>query len=55
MADAPPFDDVLRQALAGLDGDDVRLFYGYFEELKRHARRHLRSKAQLAPGSSARG
>src|SRR5437660_9055534 len=54
MNDAPSFDDTLRGALAGLDHDDVRIFYDYFEELKVQVRRHLgRSKAAAMPGTSA--
>jgi hypothetical protein len=53
MSDAPPFDEALRDALAGLDNDGVRLFYGYFEELKREIRKHLGGKARAVPGSSA--
>jgi RNA polymerase sigma factor (sigma-70 family) len=53
MADTPPFDDVLRQALQGLDNEDVRLFYEYFEDLKRRAARSLGSKARVMPGASA--
>ena len=45
MADPPTFDDVLRQALAGLDNEDVCIFYDYFEDLKRAARRHLGAQA----------
>jgi RNA polymerase sigma factor (sigma-70 family) len=53
MADTPPFDEALRQALAGLDNEDVRIFYDYFEDLKRQARRHLGRRAATVPGSSA--
>jgi DNA-directed RNA polymerase specialized sigma24 family protein len=53
MADPPTFDDVLRQALAGLYNDDVRIFYDYFEDLKRRVRRHLSPKASIMPGPSA--
>ncbi|MCI0407976.1 MAG: hypothetical protein L0191_05320, partial [Acidobacteria bacterium] len=53
MTGIPAFDDVLRQALSGIDNDDVRVFYTYFEELKEHVRRHLRGKARFMPGSSA--
>jgi hypothetical protein len=53
MADPPTFDDVLRQALAGLDNEDVRIFYDYFEDLKRRVRGHLGRKAAVVPGESA--
>jgi hypothetical protein len=53
MSDTPPFDDTLRDALAGLDHDDVRLFYDYFEELKSQVRRYLSGKARTLPGTSA--
>jgi DNA-directed RNA polymerase specialized sigma24 family protein len=53
MADTPPFDDVLQQALQRLDNEDVRLFYEYFEDLKRRAARSLGGKARLMPGASA--
>jgi DNA-directed RNA polymerase specialized sigma24 family protein len=50
---APPFNETLRQALAGVDNEDVRIFYAYFEDLKRQARRHLGRKAATHPGESA--
>jgi hypothetical protein len=53
MSDVPSFDNVLRDALAGLDHDDVRIFYTYFDELKAHVRKYLGSKAKVMPGSSA--
>jgi DNA-binding CsgD family transcriptional regulator len=53
MSDAPPFDHVLQQALRGLDNEDVRLFYEYFDDLKRRAARALAGKARLMPGASA--
>jgi hypothetical protein len=53
MADTPALEDVLRNALSGLDDDDVRIFYRYFEELKRLARSLLRRKARAFPGESA--
>src|SRR5262249_56427658 len=53
MADPPTFDDVLRQALAGLDNEDVRIFYDYFEDLKRRVRGHLSRPAAVVPGDSA--
>jgi hypothetical protein len=53
MADTPPFDDVLQQALRGLDNEDVRLFYEYFGELRELAARSLRGKARVMPGASA--
>lgn len=53
MSEPVSFDTVLQQALSGVQNDDVRLFYDYFDELKRHARRHLRGKAQLGQGDSA--
>ena len=53
MADTPPFDDVLRQAVQGLNNEDVRLFYEYFEDLKRKAARCLTGKARVMPGASA--
>jgi DNA-directed RNA polymerase specialized sigma24 family protein len=52
MADVPPLDAVLRRAFARVNDDDVRLFYAYFEELKRHVRRYLTGKARLCPGES---
>jgi hypothetical protein len=53
MADPPPFDEALRQALAGLGSEDVRIFFEYFEELKGQVRKHLGGKARTMPGSSA--
>ena len=53
MSPVPAFDDVLRQALAGLNNDDVRIFYQYFEELRCYARACLSKKAKVMPGSSA--
>jgi hypothetical protein len=52
MADAPPLDDMLKGAFARLDGEDVRLFYQYFDELKRHVRKYLSGKARLVPGET---
>jgi hypothetical protein len=52
MSDTPPFHESLRNALAGLDDDDVRIFYDYFEELKSQIRRHLTGKARYVPGTS---
>jgi hypothetical protein len=53
MADTPALEDVLRSALSGIDDDDVRLFYSYFDELKHLARSLLRRKARAFPGESA--
>jgi DNA-binding CsgD family transcriptional regulator len=53
MKDTPEFQEVLKQAMQGVDSEDVRLFYDYFEELKRHACRFLCSKARVMPGASA--
>jgi RNA polymerase sigma factor (sigma-70 family) len=53
MADTPTLDETLRQAQAGVNNEDVRIFYAYFEELKRCARRHLSRPAGAVPGSSA--
>jgi hypothetical protein len=53
MAETPTFDEALRQALAGLDNEGVRVFYDYFEDLKRAARRHLGAQARAMPGESA--
>jgi DNA-binding CsgD family transcriptional regulator len=53
MADTPPFEDVLRQALRGLDNEEVHLFYEYFEDLKRRAARGLTGKGRVVPGASA--
>jgi hypothetical protein len=53
MNDTPPFDEALRNALAGTDGDDVRIFYDYFDELKDQVRKHLSGKARTMPGTSA--
>ncbi len=52
MTDPPPLDDVLRRAFARVDDDDVRLFYAYFDELKRHARAALGRRARTFPGDS---
>ncbi len=52
MAEVPSIDAVLRQAFERVDDEDVRLFYAYFEELKRHVRRYLTGKARLCPGES---
>jgi DNA-directed RNA polymerase specialized sigma24 family protein len=49
----PTFDEVVKQAVQGLDNDDVRLFLTYFEELKQHVRCHLGRKARVVPGDSA--
>jgi Sigma-70, region 4 len=53
VADTPSFEVTLSQALAGLDNEDVRIFYTYFEDLKRQARRYLGRKARIVPGDSA--
>jgi hypothetical protein len=53
MSDTPPFEDTLRNALAGLDHEDVRLFYDYIEELKSQVRKYLSGKARTLPGTSA--
>jgi RNA polymerase sigma factor (sigma-70 family) len=53
MPDSVPFDDVLRQALRGVKSDDVQIFYEYFDDLKRQARRQLQGRARLVPGDSA--
>jgi RNA polymerase sigma factor (sigma-70 family) len=53
MTDSPSFDDVLKQALSGLDNDDVQTFYAYFDELKRQVHRRLSRKASAMPGSTA--
>lgn len=52
MDEAPKIDDVLQGAMARLDSEDVRLFYAYFDELKRHVRRYLGGKARLYPGET---
>lgn len=52
MADVPAIDDMLRDAFARVNNDDVQLFYAYFEELKGHVRRYLSGKARLFPGES---
>jgi DNA-directed RNA polymerase specialized sigma24 family protein len=52
MAEAPTIDAMLRQAFAQVSGEDVRLFYAYFDELKRHVRRYLTGKARFFPGES---
>jgi DNA-directed RNA polymerase specialized sigma24 family protein len=49
----PAIDQVLQEALRGLDNEDVRIFYDYFDELKRHARRYLGRKVRTNPGESA--
>jgi hypothetical protein len=46
-------EDVLARAFDGVDDEDVRLFYEYFEELKSHVRKHLSQKAKVLPGESA--
>ncbi|MBY0228149.1 MAG: LuxR C-terminal-related transcriptional regulator [Gemmataceae bacterium] len=48
----PPLDSVLRRAFDGVDDEDVRLFYAYFDELKRHARSALSHRARQFPGDS---
>jgi hypothetical protein len=53
MAEPPALDDVLRNALSGIDDEDVRLFYSFFDELKRSAWSLLRRKARAFPGESA--
>lgn len=49
----PPFDAVLNQALEGLDNDDVRLFYDYFEVLKAKVGSQLANKVKVGVGESA--
>lgn len=49
----PSLDDLLRRDLSNLDDEDVRLFFDYFDELKRHVRKYLRRKARQFPGDSA--
>ncbi len=46
----PSFDEVLKQAMKRVDNEDVRLFYAYIDDLKKHARAHLRGKARAMPG-----
>jgi hypothetical protein len=53
MADTPALEDMLRSALSGIDDEDVRRFYSYFDELKNLARSLLRRKARAFPGESA--
>jgi hypothetical protein len=50
--DVPTLDVMLRQAFARVNDEDVRLFYAYFEELKRHVRGYLTGKARFYPGES---
>jgi DNA-binding CsgD family transcriptional regulator len=52
MTDVPSIDDMLKSAFRRVDDEDVRLFYAYFEELKRHVRKYLSGKARLFPGES---
>jgi hypothetical protein len=52
MTDAPSIDDVLRRAFDHVDDEEVRLFYAYFDDLKRHVRRYLSGKARFYPGES---
>src|SRR5262245_10729699 len=52
MADTPPFDEVLQQALQGLDKEDVRLSYESCVALKRWAAQALSGKARRFPGAS---
>jgi DNA-binding CsgD family transcriptional regulator len=52
MTDPPPLDTILQRAFARVDDDDVRLFYAYFEELKKHARSALGHRARVFPGES---
>jgi hypothetical protein len=49
----PDLDQTMRDAFAGIDNEDVRLFYQYIEELKHEVRRRLSHKVKLFPGSSA--
>jgi RNA polymerase sigma factor (sigma-70 family) len=51
--DTPALEDMLRGALRAIDDEDVRLFLGYFDDLKRQARTLLRGKARTFPGDSA--
>lgn len=53
MSDEPAFEATLRSVLAGVNDDDVRIFYAYVEELKREVRKLLRHKPAVAPGESA--
>jgi len=53
VANTPTFEETLRQALKGLDNQDVRIIYAYFEDLKQQARRCLGHKARTMPGDSA--
>src|SRR5262245_59188257 len=52
MTDAPPLDHMLQEVFAHVEGDDVLLFYAYFEELKGHVRKYLSARARLFPGES---
>jgi DNA-binding CsgD family transcriptional regulator len=52
MSDAPSLDHMLHDVFAHVEGDDVHLFYAYFEELKGHVRKYLSAKARLFPGES---
>jgi hypothetical protein len=53
MPDAASFDCVLKQALQGLDNEDVSISYDYFEDLKHQVRKRLDTKAGTVPGDSA--
>lgn len=50
---APSLNDLLRRDLSCLNDDDVRLFFDYFDELKRHVRKYLGRRARQFPGESA--
>jgi hypothetical protein len=52
MADIPSIDNILKSVFAGVDNDDVQVFYHYFEELKGHVRKYLGAKARMFPGES---
>lgn len=49
----PTLDDVLDQALSGIENEDVEVFYQYFDQLRSRVRSKLIVKARTAVGESA--
>ncbi len=52
MASTPSLDAMLQSVFQHVEDDDVRLFYGYFDELKGHVRKYLSHRAHLFPGAT---
>jgi DNA-binding CsgD family transcriptional regulator len=52
MSDVPTIDKMLQDAFTRVEGDDLQVFFAYFEDLKGHVRKFLAGKARQFPGES---